>query len=319
LNNSGSLSFLFLLAPTHNSSSPLGAQDARCQRQETTMFAAGSSTHRLWNQLLASLIVLVGLTDSARAAAPPPPFDIRDVEITLYARRAMLQDPDLAKLNLGVSVHYGQATLWGTVQSWEIAERALQVLEKVKGVYGVHSDLRVSGNRLYETLENLRSGSDLPGDGDPVPVVDPVVERGSSQAGVLSKPLGEDPPLQVQNAHPLIPPEKEDSPPPSGVALLPPITEATPTSLKAPVVELRAPILTQPEPDPEARPELLKAVEQVRLADERFRRVRVEVREGVVVLAGSVHRAEHLIELAQSLSRVPGVRSIDLRGVLTSR
>jgi hypothetical protein len=285
------------------------------------MFAAGSSTCRRWKPLLTLLIVLVGLTDAARAAAPPLTFDLRDVEIALFARRAMLQDPELAKLNLGVSVHYGQATVWGTVQSWEIAEHALQVLEKVKGVYGVHSDLRVAGNRLEETLENLRAGSDLQGGSDPAPAVEAVVERGSSQAGVLSRSSDESPPLQVQNAHPSLPPEREEAPRPTGVCLLPPITEAEPTPLTAPVVELHLPVLTQPEPEviPARKPELLKAVEQVRLADARYRRVSVEVREGIVVLGGSVHRAEHLIELAQSLSRVPGVRSIDLRGVLTSR
>jgi osmotically-inducible protein OsmY len=55
---------------------------------------------------------------------------------------------------------------------------------------------------------------------------------------------------------------------------------------------------------------LTHAIEALRLADERFYRVRVEVRGDVVYLAGTVNSWEHLFELARSVSRLPGVRQV---------
>jgi hypothetical protein len=55
---------------------------------------------------------------------------------------------------------------------------------------------------------------------------------------------------------------------------------------------------------------LFQAIETVRLADRRFRGIRVEVRGDAVFLRGTVYRWEHLYELARSVSRLPGVRRV---------
>lgn len=55
---------------------------------------------------------------------------------------------------------------------------------------------------------------------------------------------------------------------------------------------------------------LAQAVEAVRLADDRFRGVRTEVRGDAVYLGGTVYRWEHLFELARSVSRLSGVRRV---------
>jgi hypothetical protein len=55
---------------------------------------------------------------------------------------------------------------------------------------------------------------------------------------------------------------------------------------------------------------LAQTIEVLRLADERFRAVHVDVRGDTVYLGGTVYRWEHLFELARSVSRLPGVRGV---------
>jgi len=55
---------------------------------------------------------------------------------------------------------------------------------------------------------------------------------------------------------------------------------------------------------------LAQAVEALRVADDRFRGVRVEVRGDTVYLRGTVYCWEHLFELARAASRLPGVRQV---------
>jgi BON domain len=64
---------------------------------------------------------------------------------------------------------------------------------------------------------------------------------------------------------------------------------------------------------------LLAEVEQFRIADVRFREVRPEVSDGRVTLSGRVDDMETLIELGRAISRLPGVRHVDLRGVVIGR
>jgi len=222
------------------------------------------------------VILFLVLTAPVRAAAPTYPFDLRDVEIALHVRRALLEDPDLANLNLGVSVHHGAATVWGTAPSWELAERALQIAEKVKGVYGVRSDLRVAGNQVEKDAQELKSGLASAGVGlDLTPLMEEPSDRVSSQAGVLDHPPGDPPPQQIFNARPSFPadvatsgslvgPEStrltsEPLVATGGVRLLAPVP-VTPASFSGPGV-----LLLKPEPAlvhaESASPNLTAAVE----------------------------------------------------------
>ncbi|HLJ96230.1 MAG TPA: hypothetical protein VKU02_23855 [Gemmataceae bacterium] len=55
---------------------------------------------------------------------------------------------------------------------------------------------------------------------------------------------------------------------------------------------------------------LSQAIEALRLEDDRFRGVRVEVLGETVTVHGTVACWEHLFELASSIARVPGVRQV---------
>src|SRR5439155_5112664 len=101
--------------------------------------------------LLASGLLL-GLLPSANAAEPSPAASagqrsyerqIRDWQLTIYARRVLSQDQELAPLNMGVSVRKGVATLWGPVTSASAALRARECLRRVPGLDDVHSELYI--------------------------------------------------------------------------------------------------------------------------------------------------------------------------------
>jgi hypothetical protein len=65
----------------------------------------------------------------------------------------------------------------------------------------------------------------------------------------------------------------------------------------------------QPSP-----PTLATAVERIRQSDVRFRSVRAEVRGKTIVLRGSSENRDHVMMLAQALSRLPGVERVVVAG-----
>ena len=82
----------------------------------------------------------------ARGLPPPPTAShdqARDLQVMVHVRRALKEDPALAELNIGVRVRDGVATLWGPVPSEDVIPKARKVLESVRGVLGVASDLYV--------------------------------------------------------------------------------------------------------------------------------------------------------------------------------
>src|SRR4051794_23423697 len=95
--------------------------------------------------LFAGGLLLAG--DLAWASGPDPGLPVRppgkffprlhDVRLTSHARRALLEDCQLAPLNLGVKVKDGVATLWGPVPSEKVAEEALERVKGVEGIAGV--------------------------------------------------------------------------------------------------------------------------------------------------------------------------------------
>src|SRR5262249_31820616 len=71
-----------------------------------------------------------------------------------------------------------------------------------------------------------------------------------------------------------------------------------------------------PLPDVGEKPgDLLQSIERIRQAEERFRDVRAEVVDGAVFIRGSVRRGEDQFDLAQQISRLPGVTRVVLAEV----
>jgi hypothetical protein len=250
-------------------------------------------------RMLSSLAVLLAATGSSPADVLEAPLEMRDIEITVYVRRALMQDPDVSKLGLGVTVLYNQATVSGDVPSRELAERVLRIVESVKGVYQVKDAMRVVQDDAEKVTRDLAAGL---GAG----LFD--VELFSS----LELPQPTTGPQTVTTAQP--DPKAWEQPSAPVAVLLPPVPVAEETP--APT---RTPAITLSSPREEERVDLATLIERLRFAEERYHDLRVEVSAGRVTLSGRVANAEHLMELGRALSQLPGVRNVDLRGVQVGR
>ena len=98
---------------------------------------------------LALLAVLALMAPLVAARAEPPRLPpagrsrLRDLELTVSARRALQQDPSLGPLHVGVLVVDGVATVWGPVPTAADVRRAVKALEAVPGIATVRSELRL--------------------------------------------------------------------------------------------------------------------------------------------------------------------------------
>ena len=225
-----------------------------------------------------------------RAAAPLPssefPSSPADERLTIFTRQALHQDESLAPFNLGVSVHAQVVTLWGTIPSASLSRLAEERAGQVPGVLGVHNELRVEVSRKADPVIATRP----PVSSAPAPAPNPPPTPPSA---LVSRP-GENPP-----------PVRGPVSSPVQVTLRPPLAVEPVSALP-------------PAPAPTARPiDLAGAVDRLRMADERFRQVRVETTDGIVRLRGVVPRWEDMYELAQSVSRLPGVERVVLEDVRT--
>lgn len=144
----------------------------------------------------ALLLGLPLLLNSSLAAAPPlrpllPQPSERDVQLGVYARRALMSDARLGPLNLGVSVRQGVATLWGPVPSIALEKEAIERLRPIQGLIAIHSELYVTPGE-EPAIEKL-----------PEPLQDPRAPGALAARLSVREPL---PPLSVTESLSLPPP-----------------------------------------------------------------------------------------------------------------
>jgi hypothetical protein len=236
-----------------------------------------------------ALAVLLFATPPLPAAEPAGFGPSRDVELALRVRRALGGDPMLGQLNICVTVRHNVAQLWGDVPSEGLARRAIDLAGRVAGVGEVRNELGV-----------------VPRDGvSEWPSPFPHGPPGGDLAG-RSKQV----------------PRKADLPdPPPQPAARRPLDEAV--SLGRPVAIATAPAgrprdtpaeLLPPRPMPD-RADLLAAVGALCRKEERFARVRPEVRGGAVYLGGTVATWQDVQDLTSRVRRLPGVTAVFLDNV----
>jgi hypothetical protein len=106
-------------------------------------------------------LALTALPARAVSEPPRPPtvalIKIRDLSATVRARRALQDDPSVAKFNLGVEVENGVATVWGPVPSLAVGHAAASKLEGLKGIDRVKSSFYLE-DRRDPLLELARPG-----------------------------------------------------------------------------------------------------------------------------------------------------------------
>lgn len=97
----------------------------------------------------AGLTLVPALTAGADPPLPPQSalHKIRDLTATVRARRVLHDDPSLGKLNLGVEVEKGVATVWGPVPSVAVGHVAAAKLEGLKGIDQVRPNFYVEERR----------------------------------------------------------------------------------------------------------------------------------------------------------------------------
>jgi hypothetical protein len=258
---------------------------------------------------------------------PSDDFPSADTQLTFKARAALRDADGLTFLNLGVRLHRGVATLWGSVPSAELAQRAVETVRRVPGVTSVKNELAIVpadgfGPEILPSISLTPEKGPAPATGNPPPA-GALATRPGEHGPVPSQPVlsGQTPPVAATTA--------ETRPSLSGaVSLLPPIAGSNPSPAKTrdPPVMLLSPVVpgSSPTPTPANSPStwrpaqsaaaapapLAQAVEQVRQADPRFTHLEADVRDRVVFLRGTVAHGEDTMALAQALARVPGVERV---------
>jgi hypothetical protein len=232
-----------------------------------------------------ALPVALGLSAAAGAARAGESADSaarRDLRHTLAARRALLRDPALATLNLGVKVHDRVAVLWGPVPSAEVRQRALEVLRAVPDLLAVRdeSHLDVPDEAPPEFLPEFAPA--LPG-----------LWRGDSWRGQLTRRPDEPAPVAVpENVRFRPAPPEGDEANPAAEAVLPsvlvPATSAVPPGAAG----------------------LREALDRLVASEQRFHRLRAEPRGAEVHVSGTAAHGEDLQAFARRAARLPGVERV---------
>ncbi len=215
-----------------------------------------------------------GLQQAAETAPPLPEkkLTFRDIQLSVHARKALADDPDLGPLNLGVRVQDNTAVLWGPAPSEALKRRAVEVVKKVKGVFSVKdADVYIAApTDAVETadatpLRPLEAPTHTEAASPPEPV-----------AALTARPAAEALPPEVVLQAPL---------PPEGAGPARTVSAAPPDGLAA-------------------------AVEQTRRAEERFRQIDCRLAGDVVILRPGAERGEDVMAFARAISRLPGLSRI---------
>jgi osmotically-inducible protein OsmY len=205
-----------------------------------------------------------------------------DGKLTIFARQALQCDWGLKSHNIGVMVQGRTATLWGAIGSPALSERAENLVRQVPGISKVHNHLRVEQMPLpTQTKELFHVWS-------PVKSAKPSPEHSRN----------------------LEPPGRLTGWGPPGGA--PPV---------ATVVMLGMPISPAPRPPVAAavRSELEIALEKLQQKDPRYRRLRLDVQDATLRLAGTVDRWADVLEFADRAARIPGLKHVNIDRVTTTR
>ena len=222
-----------------------------------------------------AVVVLLLLASPARERLSAEEIDPRDLQREVLARQALQSDRQLAPLFLGVRVRNRVATLSGPVPTPDLAQHAVNVLRRLPELSDVRSNLIVQFDQ--PTI--------LPPPG--------TAAAPPAQQVALWFPMRAETPQRQDVFKPNLP-------------ALPPATPIAET--------VSRPKETKPALPADA-PAIGNAVQDLILGDERYRRVRYEVKQGKVYLSGAVVRWGDLYELSLAVARIPGVEAVVLRDV----
>lgn len=232
-------------------------------------FASASGSKAAHAVIFAGLLVLA-TSAGIVVADPADGSSLADWELTLRARTALWDEPTFAKLNLGITIKQGIATLHGAVPSTAVAVQAIERLKKVPG-------LRSVVNETYVPPADEPVTQSMP---HPVTAQRPTVMDVASQS---------DPP-----SHPVVPPTTP----------MPPVTVPAAAN-REPPGPFFPPIAT-----PVQRETIGEQIERLRQSERRYQNISAQVQDGRVWLRGTVSRPQDMMDFAGQVRRLPGVTSV---------
>lgn len=248
------------------------------------------------SRLLVLLPATLWLNDGpARGAVASDSND--DLILTVLARKALLDDRDLASLNLGVRVHRRVATLWGPVPSVATAQRAVGMLTSLPELVSVQNDMHVADDSLPFAT--------------PVAITPPATNQHQSSASQLSTPLPVA--LTGRAPEPATTATTSQSPGIAEGAWQSARPAQDPRMPDHREFEMVLPSLRVPTPplSDSASAALDRAIEKsVRdlQSDRRFQTIHVQVSDALVTLVSAPSPA--LYDFAHAVSHLPGVRRV---------
>ena len=223
---------------------------------------------------------ILGASAGLQRAAEPTPTDkklsFRDIQLSVNARKALAEDPDLGPANLGVRVQDNVAVLWGPAPSEDLKRRAVEIVKKVKGVYEVRdAEVYIAAAAPVVEAPPL-----------PPPAPNETLRTESASPDFVSGTIG----------------SLTGRPSPDAAA--------------APVVVLRAPLPlgdSEPAQTVSAAPPvegLSAAVEHMHQSEARFRALDCRLDGDVAFVRAEAGRAEDAMAFARAIARVPGLSRI---------
>lgn len=205
-----------------------------------------------------------------------------DLMLTVVARKAMFDDRELGPLNLGVRVHHRVATLWGTVPSPVLAQRAVQTLKRLPELVQVVNELYLA--------EEIDAMPPRP------PGLEPARIPGLP-SGTLTKHTTERPvkPVLAESSWQAVQPGPDPRMPDH-------------RELEVVLPSLRLPTPPLSDPAAAALDRILeKSVHDLR-GDLPSHGIEVKVKHGMVTLSGEA--APALYDFAHAVSHLPGVKRV---------
>jgi len=238
------------------------------------------------SRLLVLLPATLWLHDGpARAAIAADSTD--DLLLTVLARKALLDDRDLASLNLGVRVHRRVATLWGPVPSLATAQRAIAMLATLPELVRVQNDMHVADESLPFSA--------------PVAMALPAVS--STPAMMVRVPESAAPAAMAKTDSPAITEGAWQSARPAQDPRMPDHRE-----FEMVLPSLRVPTPPLSDPASAALDRTIEKSTRDLQSHQRFQAIHVQVRDALVTLAGAPSPA--LYDFAHAVSHLPGVRRV---------
>jgi BON domain len=257
---------------------------------------------RCW--LVAVMIPILTTVSSARAGQSRIIGDAaRDVRQTMQARKLMLDDPELTRINIGVIVTDRVAVLWGPVPSAEVAFRAELCVRTMIELVEIRNELFVS-----ELVEPIRTPLKI--DIPPLFLPEHLPPKLPAQPRpILGAPgflMGQD---KAQAKKPLSRPASKPKKTLAEIKALPP---ATLPMLGPPQADETPRKLAEGPGMTEAERELAAAIRAFLQRKSTYGSVQFAVKNRRVYLKAADQDSDSLHEAARGIARLPNVEGVVL-------